>query len=82
MALLGQKLGHPAHPGEDRDDLLGMVDDVIRLGTDFHEHVGHGRILLAEPGMLRIQLVAEDETDGVGHDGKGGLRSRLASDLP
>jgi hypothetical protein len=32
--------------------------------------------------MLRIQLISEDETDGMGHARKGGLRSRLASDTP
>jgi len=30
--------------------------------------------------MLRVQLVAEDETDGVGHARKGGLRRRMASE--
>jgi hypothetical protein len=32
--------------------------------------------------MLRIQLVAEDETDGVGHVVKGGPKRRLASNPP
>ena len=72
MALLRQQLGHPAHPGEDRDDLLGMMHDVIGLRADFHEDVRHGCVLLSEPGMLRVQLVAEDETDGGGHARKEG----------
>lgn len=79
MPMLRQQFGHATHPREDRDDLLGVMHDVIRLGTDLHEDVSHGCVLLGEPRMLRVQLVAEDETDGRGHARKGRIRSRLAS---
>ncbi|MEY4133491.1 MAG: hypothetical protein RL592_1549, partial [Verrucomicrobiota bacterium] len=82
MAGLGQPFGQSSHPREDREDLLGVVDDVVGLGADLHEHVGHRRVFLPEPGVSGIQLVTEDETDGVGHARKGGLRRRMASDLP
>jgi hypothetical protein len=81
MSGLGQDFGQATHPGEDREDLLGVVDDVIGLRADLHQDVSHRRILLGEPGMLRVQLVAKDETDGVCHILKGGLRGRLANIL-
>ena len=80
MALFRQQLGHAAHPGEDRNDLLGVMHDVIGLGADFHQDVRHGCVLLAEPGMLRIQLIAEDETDGGRHARKGRRNNPLASE--
>ena len=80
MPLLGQQLRHPAHPREDCDDLLGMMHHVVRLGPYLHEHVRHRCVFLAEPGMLRVQLIAEDKTDGGGHARKGGRTRRMANE--
>ena len=74
MPLLGQEIRHATHSREDCDDLLGVVNHIVRLRTDLHKHIGHRRVLLAEPGMLRVQLVAEDETDGRSHVRKGGRK--------
>jgi len=66
MARSAQLFSQPPHPSEDGDDLLGVMRNIVGLGTDLHEHIDHGRVDLLEPTMRRVQLVAEDEPDS-GH---------------
>lgn len=66
MTSRAQVRRQPPHPGEDRDDFLRVVDDVVGLGPDFHQHIDHGRVDRPEPGVLGIELVAKEEPNG-GH---------------
>jgi hypothetical protein len=56
-----QPTGEIAHGDEDRQDLLRVVEDVIRLLADFHQHVEHVRIAGRKPGMSGVELVAQQQ---------------------
>ena len=46
--------GEIAHGGEDGDDLLGVVEDVVGLLANLHQDVNHLVIDGGEPAVLRI----------------------------
>ena len=56
-----------AHGGEDGEDLLRVVEDVVGFLAHLHEHVADRRVGAGEPGMLRVELVAEDQAQGARH---------------
>ena len=59
MARTLEGLGKKAHGPKKRNDLLKVVDRIIRLRADFHQHIktmGIGTFL--EPRMSTVQLIA------------------------
>ncbi len=63
VARCAQVIGKSAHRGKDGDDLLRMVQDIIRLLPHLHHHIDNRRIDRVEPRMIGIQLIAKDQTD-------------------
>ena len=59
--------GEGAHGGEDGEDLLRVVEDVVGLLAHLHEHVADLGVGAGEPGMLQVELVAEDEAQRAHH---------------
>jgi len=55
-----------AHGREDRQDLLRMVQHVVGFLPDLHQYVDHAGIDPREPGMLRVQLIAQHQAQRVG----------------
>ena len=53
-----------AHGCKNAQHLLRMVAHVIGLAAHFHQHVDHIVIHLAEPAVQRVQLIAQDQTQG------------------
>jgi hypothetical protein len=52
------------HAGKNSQDFLGMMQYVIGFLPDLHQHVQHLRIDPVEPRMQRIELIAQQQTDG------------------
>lgn len=48
-ALPFQKPGEVAHGGEDRENLLRMMQDIVGLLTHLHHHVHNTRVRAVEP---------------------------------
>ena len=66
VAGLAELAREGAHGGEDGQDLLGVVEDVVGLLADLHQHVDHVRAGFGKPAVQRVELVAEDQAQG-GH---------------
>ncbi len=63
MACLDQPPGKVTHGGEDGDDFLGVVQNVIGFLTDLHQHINGIVIGCREPAVFRVELVAENQTE-------------------
>ncbi|MNT42429.1 hypothetical protein D3C72_1788480 [compost metagenome] len=63
-----------AHGGEDGEDLLRVVQHVVGLLPHFHQHVDHAVVLRGKPAVLGVELVAQQQTQGVGA-GLGGVHN-------
>ena len=68
-----QVAGQITHGGKDGQDFLRVVQHVVRLLPHFHEHVDHTVVLRGKPGMLGVELVAQQQAQRVGTLWGGGL---------
>jgi hypothetical protein len=66
VTLRAQAGGERTHGREDRQDLLCVVQHVVGFLPHLHHHVQDAGIHPREPGMLRVQLVAEDQAQRMG----------------
>ena len=66
VTLRAQAGGEGTHGREDRQDLLCVVQHVVGFLPHLHHHVQDAGIHPSEPGMLRVQLVAEDQAERMG----------------
>ena len=71
VACRAQLCGKAPHRREDRQDLLRVVQHVVGFLAHLHQHIHHLRIHLLEPAVLGVELVAQQQAQGVG-GGRGG----------
>ena len=65
VPLVAQVVGEVAHCSEEADDFLDMVANIIGFLSHFEQGVNRLTIGLLIPGMLLIELVAQDEPEPV-----------------
>ena len=58
-----QGLGESSHCGENTQNFLGVVEDVIGFLTDLHHHVDHLLPEDLEPRVLGVELVPENQAN-------------------
>ena len=75
VAVRTQSARQFAHACEDGQNLLRVVQHVVGFLADFHQHVQHIRIDAVEPGMQGVELVTQQQADGV-HAFVGSRRQR------
>lgn len=63
VAVLAQPPRQIAHGGEDGDDFLRVVEDVVGFLAHFHHHEDHVVARFSEPAVLAVELVAQDELE-------------------
>lgn len=63
---LAQQLGEAAHRRKHRNELLRVMKHVVGLLPNLHQRVHDVGPDLGEPGVMRVELVAENEPQG-GH---------------
>lgn len=61
MAGIAQPLREAAHRGKDGNQLLGVMERVVGLLPNFHQHVRRFGPDVRKPMMVRVQLVTEDQ---------------------
>ena len=65
VARSAQLVRQIAHGGKDGQNFLCVVQHVVGFLAHFHQHVDHLRIHLPEPAVLRVELVAQQQAQGV-----------------
>jgi hypothetical protein len=45
---------------------LRVVQDIVGFLTHLHQQINHVRIHLVKPAVLQIELIAQDQAQGVG----------------
>jgi len=65
VALPPEMVGNGAHGGEKSRHLLDVMLDAVGLLPDLHDDIGHPGVRLPEPGVGGIELVAQDQTQGL-----------------